>query len=532
MRASRVNVLICSALLISALGCAFGQHMKSGDEAFGQGRYQVALTEYEAALAAKPESKEAADKARATKEKLVGEGAAVARKKLSEGDEAAAVAATATCLSLLPESEVVKTLAHQVSEAVQTRAAAAEREGRYAEGLALYEVAVAQLAPERPTLEPKAAAHRAAWASSLRTRAAEAEKAGLKAEALLAYGQIARLTADSAAATRRNALRGEVLAKAGFVVQLSGSKQEPGFASVLAALKGNARPPGLRIAGPDEKVEKVGATARVLVSRPLFDTTRSTRNATATYQSGTQKVDNPLYKQRQDKVGEEEHRLGEAEREVSRCEDYVQQYQGEVDREEKKPNVTTGADQNLYNAKSNLRSARERVGEARSQLQQARDALRSESQFRDEPVYSEHNYTITTHVLRGKARLEGAIELSDKRPKIDLAQGLETESHDDEHAAQPIAHLACDPLELASEQTLSQELYKQALQRVEKGVSESFAGFRRALLEQSKTAAPAGRLNLLVTYALTDPHEVDPAALVQLQSLSGVPDAIGLLTGP
>ena len=62
----------------------------------------------------------------------------------------------------------------------------------------------------------------------------------------------------------------------------------------------------------------------------------------------------------------------------------------------------SGAEQNLSNARSNLESARRRVQDQRSQVQRAKEELAREPQTKEEPVYSNHSYTIETHTLNGE----------------------------------------------------------------------------------------------------------------------------------
>ena len=89
MKSLRLTVLAFLCALLA--GCAYGRHIKSGDELFQQGQYEQALAQYEAARKVDPKAEEAALKVRTAREKVVEQSTAHARESLGKGDFLGAV---------------------------------------------------------------------------------------------------------------------------------------------------------------------------------------------------------------------------------------------------------------------------------------------------------------------------------------------------------------------------------------------------------------------------------------------------------
>jgi hypothetical protein len=528
---SRWKSALGCLLLIGFLGCAYDNAIKRGDELFQAHNYQGALTEYEAALKLKPDSPEARDKVKHARYELLAEHVNTARTQLAAGDLLRAIDAAAAAYQLVPQAEDALTVVREVAARVQEQSAKLLSDANYASAVTVLDAAFAKLPPAQAAVAPKRAEARATWARVLGDRGKQAEQAGRKGEALLMFGKASQLVDNREYTTRRAALHGELSTQTVYVVQLSGA--DPGATAVANALRGKALKSGIAIVGASDAAPRIDARARVSVSRPTFDTQLSRHNEKARYQSGTQQVANPFYKTKQDAVTDEERHLTEYENEVTKLESDVTRYQGDVAREGDTPNVSTGAEQNLYNAQNNLESARRRVIDQRNQLQRAREELARESQFKEEPVYADLVYTVTTHTLHGNATLQGAIEHSDRRPKLPIGADMAVEAHDDEYPPQRTAQLPGDPLQLPSTADLTSQLYGQAIERTAAAIVESHVGYRHALLLRGQTAPSDGeRINSYVIYFLTDPSAVDPATVNALAQLSGIPDAPAALAAP
>ncbi|MGI5862728.1 MAG: hypothetical protein ACOX6T_11815 [Myxococcales bacterium] len=527
MSRSPRRLALLTALALTFAACAYGKHIDRGDEAFAIGQYDVALAEYEAALKLKPESEEAATKVAQTKEKIVAQACAATRARLAQGDYIGALEVASKALAVRPEAEPTQAAVREVSDRAQEKAMQLADEGNLASALSLLESIAYYLPPESAAVEPKAAGVRARWSARLGKQAASAEQAGRTAEAYLLLGKAAQLSGGTYA-QRRDAVRASLLESRRFALQAEKVRSDVERA-VLAGVLSSPMPVGLRLLAPDAKSPAPLATLRLALAPPKFAKGTTKRKDRATYQSGVRTVENPFYRQREYRVTEEERRLVGYENEVTRLESDVMRYQAAVQREGPSPNVSTGAEQNLANARSRLESARRRVIDQRAQLQRAREDLRREPQFTEEPVFSELYYTVTIHTLQGSARLQATINHADGRAPLQVAESLSVQVQDEEHAEQPVASVAADPLELPPRDSLVVELQRQAVEKLRGLVLASFDGYRQGLLERAKAAPEAERLDLLALYAFSDASAVDPSVAMELAGRSGIPDALQVL---
>jgi hypothetical protein len=262
------------------------------------------------------------------------------------------------------------------------------------------------------------------------------------------------------------------------------------------------------------------------VSRTKFTTDKSRRIETARYQSGTEKVPNPFYEQHQRDVTEQEQRVVQEQQDVMKQQQYVEQYTADVQREGDTPNVSTGAEQNLHNAKSRLESERRSLKSAQDQLMQKQRALAGTEQYKDEPVYTDAQYTVTTHLLRASAQLTGALD-SGPRGNLPVGRALVEEARDDERSGNNQAGVASDQLELPST-----KLMEQALAELKAQINAGFQAYRASYKEKAESAtSDDARVENFVIYVLLDPGSTDPSIDQRLQQLRGVPGAITLLGG-
>ncbi len=525
-----LRLTFLSFLLVLLSGCAYGRHIKTGDELFQKGEYDQALAQYEAAQKVDPKAEEARLKVSAAREKVVEQSTVHARESLGKGDFLGAMGGAAKAFKQLPDSSNVQALVREVSEGTQAGAAALLGRQEFAQGVKLLETLEQQLPTEAPAVAPRITEARAAWTASLLARAARAEKAGLDAEALLLLSKAAQLSPGAPGTERREQLRTRLLERHGYSVQLSGAPAEPGFSYVASGLKERPFHGVVRVLGAGEKTARPHAVLRASLRAPGFDFRNSVRTESAQYQSGTRQVPNPFYEMRERDVETEERRLVEYENEVMRQQQYVEQYQADVAREGSTPNVSTGAEQNLSNAQSRLISARARVMDQRNQVQRARENFRRESPTKDEPVYSALAYSVTTHVLSATTQVRGAIEHQDGRPALELDMPLAVDARDDEHAAQPIAGVAQDPLQLPSKESLTQALYADALKHMVSSIEQSAASYQASLLQAAREAPQEKKLNGLAIYLLVAPGNAVMDVQEELQALSGIPDAVAVLT--
>ena len=515
--------------LLFTVGCAYSRYMNAGDKAFAAGDYEAALQQYEGALKVDPNSQEAAEKARASREKLVGQYAETVKAALAADDILGAMDAARLAWDKLPDGEMTKHLVREVSNATFAKAERLVGDKDWANALMLYETLGTTLPPEAERAKPKADEVRGRWVEQLKAGAQAAEAAGRKGDAALQYAKLTQLTGDPTYGGKRDQLRNAILDEYRYVVKVSGRTSD-GLSVVLGGLSGFGQGTALLVTQKPERDVKVAADARFTLDRPRFRTDTTTRTATAQYQSGTQQVENPFYKSKQDDLLREEQRLVDKENEVTRLEGDVDRYRTAVAQEGDTPNVSTGAEQNLYNAENRLESARRAVEDQRRQVQRAREDLAREQPTKEEPVFSDHEYTITTHTLVAETSLEATIKHADKRPAIEVSVPLSTQATDDAHPAQSIANVPEDPLQLPPKDQLATELYGRALGEAKAAVTSSFDGWRESLIEKAMAVGTDDeRVDLLAIYIITNPESVTPKVPADISAFRGIPDPVKIL---
>ncbi len=524
LRSSFASLLLSLTLLF---GCAWQGHVKKGDELLAAGNYDAAATEYAEALRLRPDDAEIAAKLREAQAGQVELRAQRARAALDANDTAQAIALTAEAYAILPDHPATTELVDHVVEVAGQRAKAGADAGQFAEAMAIYDQILAGLPSARDRITADAKAVTDAWVARLTTAASEAEAAKRSGSALLYRSKIAALTGQPSA--ERDAAREQVSAQLRYVVVIKAKGGDAG-ASVAASLLGKQPGTLLEIA---DAGERPAATMTLTIGKPKFGSDKQSREQEAQYQSGTKQVPNPFYKSAQDDVLDEERRLVEAENEVTKQEQYVSQYSADVAREGDTPGVSTGAEQNLWNAQSRLEAAQRSLQNQRDVVIRAKEKAASTPQTSEEPVYSTHRYKITTHILTATVQVNAQLQHADGRPPIAIDQPLTTSAQDDENAAQNVAGIAEDPLNLPSKDELAGQLYGQVAPMVGSLIAESFAGHRQGLLARARAATePHEKLELLLRHVISDPRNVDPQVVAEIFALSGVPDAATLLATP
>jgi tetratricopeptide (TPR) repeat protein len=524
-RSSFAASLLLSVTLM--FGCAWQGHIKKGDEFLAAGNYDAAATEYAEALRLRPDDAEIAAKLREAQGGQVELRSQRARAALDANDTAQAIALAAEAFGILPDHPATTALIDHVVDVAGQRAKTSAEAGQFAEAMAIYDQILAGLPSARDRVSADAKAVTDAWVAKLTTAATEAEAAMRIGSALLYRSKIAALTGQPS--PERDAAREQVAAQLRYVVVIKAKGGGAGD-TVAASLLGKQPGSLLEIASAGERP---AATMTLTIGKPKFGTDKQTREQEAQYQSGTKQVPNPFYKSAQDDVLDEERRQVEAENEVTKQEQYVSQYSAEVSREGDTPGVSTGAEQNLWNAESRLESAQRSLQDQRNAVIRAKEKAASTPQTSEEPVYSTHRYKITTHILTATVQVKAQLEHADGRPPISIDQPLTASAQDDENAAQSVAGIAEDPLSLPSKDELAAQLDGQAAPMVGAVIAESFAGHRQGLLAQAGAAAePTQKLELLLHHVISDPRSVDAQVVADILALSGVPDAATLLATP
>lgn len=512
--------------LALTLGCAWKGYVERGDALLAVHDYDAAAAQYEKALQLRPGDAEIASKLEQARTGQVEQRAAQARDAIAAGDELRAIALAAEAFALLPSHTRTVALIDEVVTAADGKAKQLGAAGQFAAAMQLYDAILHGLPSATARVQAEVDSLAQAWVAQLSAAADAAAAAGRPATELLYRSKITALLGDGQA--QRDAVRQQLEAAQRYVVRVAVKGKDTGTQTVALALLGRHAPSLLEVVSDDAKP---AATLTLELGKPKFDDDQRSRQESVQYQSGTQQVPNPFYKSAQDDVLDEERRLVERENEVTTQQQYVAQYQGDVAREGDTPGVTTGAEQNLYNAENRLEAAQRAVVDQRNAVMRAKEKAASTPQTTDEPVYSTHTYAITTHVRTASVQVRAKLEHGDGRPPLTIDQVLSVSAEDDTHGAQSVAGIGENPLDLPSKDELAGRLYGEAVPLVGTVIAQSFADHRQALLGQASGAADAGeRLELLMRYVISDPRQVDAQIIAEVLALSGVPDVGVLLT--
>ena len=517
-RSHFITLALCLSL---SFACAWKGHIKKGDAFMAANAYDDAAAEYTAALRARPDDTEIQAKLDAAQVGQIQTRATQARAALDAGQDGAAIGLAAEAYEILPTNPATVALIAEVVEVAGGRAKLQAEAGDFAGAMAIYDAILTRLPSSKAQVEGQAQAVVDAWIAQLDQAASEAEGRQHTASVLLYKAKISAL---SGADPSQNAeLRQALAAQLRYTVHIKAKSKDSGSQTVAASLIG-ARPPSLLTVANEG--QGAAATLSLSLSRPKYDTQKSAREASAQYQSGVTQVENPFYKMAQDDVLDEERRLLERENEVTKQEQYVDQYSAAVAKEGDTPGVSTGAEQNLWNAESRLESARRNLTDQRNTLMRAKEKAASTEQTKEEPVYSTHSYEIVTHTLRADSTLAVTLSHVDGRPALELNQGLTVSAQDDAHGAQNVAGINEDPLTLPSKDELALSMWSAALAPVDSIIVQSFSGYRQGLLDAAAAeASPEAKLELLLHHLMTDPTQAEGAILEQILELSGVPRA-------
>lgn len=532
MRRPKLRPLLLAliAALLLLAGCAYGNHIDKGDEYSSKRQYELALQEYHAALKLKPDSDEAKSRIRDTKLRLIQVYVTQARQQLTDQDYQGAINTASNAYAQDSASQVVKSLILEVSAKVQAQADLSTGQQDFATSLSLLHALYEQLPPEREVLENKIAATQTQWADHLNQRAQAAEQANRAGDALLLYTKAASLTMTPEASAKRDELRAKLIDQNAYIFEVALKSSSPSERAAYDALTKAAWTQDVRLAAPKAKAH---AKLSVVGAKPAFSRDQSTSSRTVSYKSGTRQIPNPAYKSRQDEVLREQRELNRYQQEVARYEKDVARYEQDVAREGDTPNVTTGAEQNLYYARNNLQRARENLTRQQDRVFRAQEQAANTPQLIEEDVYSNLTYPITTHTVRGDLPFSVNISHADGRSPVNASTVLSVSASDTEHAAYSVANIPYDPKQLPSDAELTSNLHAQAQSFARRVLLESLSSHRQRLLEQAKATAEDGeRIHLYVIYILLDPTDVNPEVVAEIAQARGVPDSDKLLANP
>lgn len=148
----------------------------------------------------------------------------------------------------------------------------------------------------------------------------------------------------------------------------------------------------------------------------------------------------------------------------------------------------------------------------------------------EEPVYSTHVYSVTTHRLIGRFQLRGEFRSTWDREVVDISQALEAIGSDTEHDAQPVLNLGAKRLRMPTEADLEPDLYFQGTEILADVIWNDFNRYREGIRERGQRAGiPEEQADLLVAYLLLDFGRWEPSVVLALSGLEGIPNPVGIL---
>ncbi len=513
---------ILLAIVVAMLvACGPSQFVKDGDALYARGNFQGALASYEAALAEKPDSPEIQNKVRTTREQYFLSLLDESRQALGRDDLIGAMVAARKANTLAQNDSRGLQLNEDISTAVDYRALKLLERGDFGTALMLHEVAIREL--PGPHQHAETAQHlRLSWQDVLLKQSQAAESANLKGEALLIWGKLAQLSSDPAHHDRRVVLLKELLSELEFrvAVEATNTHTKP----VTDALQ-STRLGTLAIVKARELPH---IKADLQLSKTVTEDFVQQRWSDVTYESGRQQVPNPSYSSRLNDVEREQRYLTEAENDVTRLENEVTNYEQRIAREE--PNVSSSTRSSLESARNSLRSARDRVISRRNDVMRAREALNREPQFRDEPVYSIHQYPVDVYTRIGSAELRITLKGAQN---TEVTVPLSRQYSDETHPAQPaITGVGANPLNLPDPADFTRELQEDAVAASREAIFQTFDNWRQTLLEQAEQQTDdARRVDLLVRYLVADLERPNGQVTAEIKTLRGIPDAVNAILG-
>lgn len=527
---ARFARLFALAALLLLAGCAYGNHIKRGDAHFEQGQLEQALQAYQSARKIDPDAPEANAKIAQTQRLLADNYCADGQALLDANDLFSAIDATSKAYEFRAQNPCVDALVDRVSAHAERDAQAAHTRNDWGYALAIFEAVSQQIPPARTSFAHKASATREAWSQNLQAGAQQAEDDALAGLALLYWGKAFALSGDPSARQRFLALRQQVRAGLAYRAHVDGERTSQAFPAIAAALA-SPRASTLHIeTRKPEPGDKFDARLNFTVSAPTFETRERTRLDSLTYQSGTRMVKNYDYDHAQADLTDEERQLVAYQRDLSRAQAQLERDRNAVARQQPSESKSY-ADYALERAQSAADRARENVDAQRDRVQHARERLAATEAYVEEPVYRTLQYAVTTHFRSATSILAIRLESSDEGAALDKTYTLYAEHADETHQAYPEAGLSADPLLLASESDLRAQLFADAVGPITQALEERFQRWRDMTLTQGlEAASDRERIDRYVRYILSDPNAVGRDVGTALPNLSGIPDAIEILS--
>jgi len=535
-RVRLVWILCCVVLL--GTGCAFQAAMSRGEDAMRAGDYERAVREYGEATRLDPDDSDARTALAKARVGAVSGRLDGAREALAAGKLVDAAHDVGEAERLLPGDQQVAVLADEVLAAVVKAVHVHILARQHLMALTLIDEVRGSLPDREGRLATEQTRTHAMWVSALTEGRDAAIKLGRVGDALLQERQLIALQPSAVERAKCGQLRTQLRQKYEVVIEQEPTVEEgrdrrqadPGrrMLEIGRRLAQVGDGQWLRVVSPDESGRGKGLVLGYAASEPRIRLEREVREGRGEYQAGTMQVPNPRRGPLEQRALDLERSAIDGERDVARSDEEARQAALEVEREGQTPDITTPAEQRLFDARARLDAARADLIERRAQLQRARDDLAREPPFLLEPVMRTHSYDIELLTVRAMSVLTTTVGLRNK-PSTPLTRPVTVAASDTTWSAQPILNLPGDPANLPSDRELEAMLADALTNELSAQIQAAFA----RVVDDQRARAMAldgdARVEQLVVFLAMDPAVADPEVDALLWEVRGIPAAGALL---
>ncbi len=283
-----------------------------------------------------------------------------------------------------------------------------------------------------------------------------------------------------------------------------------------------------KIQQASSKSSRTHATASMSLGAPSYKASKSEKQDSFKYQSGTQQVPNP--------------EIDSVQREIDSAQSEVERYQELVSDAERKYKDNSdmarceagGRVQSCQNARESAQSDIERysgyVQDNQEELAEAQSKLASLPKTVSEPVYDQYYYPVTVHHLDGSRACEVVVKPVSGGQTFRDSKKVTVSLSDEEHAAHSKndGSVSADPADPPSKSSALKSLNQSATVKLKLVVEQAFDAHREAMLASLPKEKEA-RINALMIYVFLEPGAASESAVIELEELAQVSEIVKLM---
>ncbi len=479
-------------------------HIQRGDELLQANLPEQALAEYRQASEKDPENPQARARVAQVQASLAQVAGEEGKLFLQNQDFFGAVAAFRRAVALKPQEPMHR---KNLSQAVAHLLAAARKQqenNEFKSARSTLEQLRKQL-PQDGEVKQALGQAKYVWAKKLYADAEQFLARDLFGNALAILAQVHSLVGvfrESAALEVQAREKLEQTAR--FGIEVLPSKTKKRFRDSTAGMVQQLRQISVEkcptVAMPAEGKPKI--KLRVAVSKISFEQDKDLETGEQKYQSGTRKVDNPVYLKMQEERGRNQARIGELAEDLEKDDTIIEQ--------SRQAFADAGPDDDEESLRSRLQKAEKLQAQHRAELSQCqnkvdelREKIRKTPAELDEPVYDTFNYDIKKITRKVEVTVKW-LALGDGGVRLEREELTgQAEVSDSSHQARPKYGVSGDPLVFDKN---DEEIIAEALAQVSKEASGRCsvlcAGWQDEILSRANQAAVAAVIEATEDYVL------------------------------